>query len=176
MTSPQKQLSQFQSNFICSILAISTKIAQVAVFPEEHGTMKWSQFVLHIRIEKLKNFLVKNQLSDFKIIWQQSSLGRPLINKYCWFIENISHLSSGEWSGLLFCCHLPWMSLLAWHDSHMLGYIYCYHSCMGHIPFTWLTFLSDINNTFPSIWESLWDTPKINQVTDIIHAWGSPLD
>ena len=59
--------------------------------------------VLHIHIENLKNFLVKNQLSDFKIIWQQLSLSRPLLNKDCWFIENVSHLSSGEHSG-------PWAS------------------------------------------------------------------
>ena len=31
---------------------------------------------LHIHIENLKKFLVKNQLSDFKIIWQQLSLSR----------------------------------------------------------------------------------------------------
>ena len=59
--------------------------------------------VLHIHIENLKKFLVKNQLSDFKIIWQQLSLSRPLLNKDCWFIENVSHLNSGEHSG-------PWVS------------------------------------------------------------------
>ena len=60
--------------------------------------------VLHIH-RNLENFLFKKQLSDFKIIWQQLSLSRPLLNKDCWFIENVSHLSSGEHSG-------PWASCL----------------------------------------------------------------
>ena len=77
----------------------STKIDQTVMFFEKLGAMNLGQFVLDIHIENFEMFLVKNQLSDFTIIWQQSSLSRPPLNKDCWFIKNISHLSSGEHSG-----------------------------------------------------------------------------
>ena len=97
-------LVRFQNNLAEMIpLSDSTKIAQAAIFIENLGTMNWGQFVLLIHIENLKNVLVKNQRSDFEIIWQQPTLSRPLLNKDCWFIENVSHLSSGELSG-------PWAS------------------------------------------------------------------
>ena len=48
------------------LLSDSTKIAQAVIFIEKLGTMNWGQFILHIHIENIKYFLVKNQLSDFK--------------------------------------------------------------------------------------------------------------
>ena len=96
---------KFQINLAELILkSHSSKIAQAIMILEKLGTINWGQFVFQIHIENLKkNLLVKNQLSEFKIIWQQSSLSRPLLNKDYWFIENISHLSSDECSG-------PWAS------------------------------------------------------------------
>ena len=80
-------------------MSVSTMIAQAVMFLEKLGTMNWGQFILHIYTENLKKILIKNQLSDFKIIWQQLSSSRPLLNKDCWFIENVSHLNSGAHSG-----------------------------------------------------------------------------
>ena len=82
----------------------STKNPQAIMFLEKLGIMNWVHFVFHFHIENLKDLLVKNQFSDFKLIWQQLYLSRPLLNKECWFIENISHLSSGEHSGPLASC------------------------------------------------------------------------
>ena len=48
------------------LMSDSTKIAQAIMFLEKLGTVNLGQFILHIYIENLKNFLVKSQLSDFK--------------------------------------------------------------------------------------------------------------
>ena len=59
--------------------------------------------VLHIHIENLKKNSCEEPAVRFQLIWQQLSLSRPLLNKDCWFFENVSHLSSSEHSG-------PWAS------------------------------------------------------------------
>ena len=49
----------------------------------------WSLFSLHIYIENLKKFLVRNHWTDFNIPWQKCFLGDPLprLFKPSWFVK-----------------------------------------------------------------------------------------
>ena len=72
--------AKFRRKKVC---LIHGKLRYISVYAKYSGEQLRTigLLVLHIHIENLKKFLVKNQLSNFKIIWQQLSLSRPLLNK-----------------------------------------------------------------------------------------------
>ena len=57
-------------------------------------------FSLYIYIEKFKNFLVRNQWTDFNITWQECFFGDPLprLFKPAWFVKIMAARGRGIYS------------------------------------------------------------------------------
>ena len=77
---------------------LSTKIVQVIVIHQK----TWppgggAYFSLYIYIEKFKNFLVRNQWTDFNITWQECFFGDPLsrLFKPARFVKNMAARGRG---------------------------------------------------------------------------------
>ena len=101
-SSCQKPLDRFHYNltemFPCWP---STKIFQVIMIHEK----KWpprggAYFSLYIYIEMFKNFLVRNQWTDFNITRQECFFGNPLprLFKLAWFVKNMAARGRGIFS------------------------------------------------------------------------------